>query len=350
MFSKLLFYVAASAVFVSAAPAKFQSRQAPSGVPDYVLKYAPLVYLFSGEQFFPSDIQAQLTNTIPEVNFSAVPNVANPLDLNNLNTLSQDVYLTSKDDVTKTPTWIKGVKPDGSGKTNNAVTAAVIVNDKGNGNVDAFYMYFYAYNWGGIVAGINTLQFGNHVGDWEHNMIRFSNGVPQYIWYSQHANGQAFKYSITEKDSSGLRPIVYSANGSHANYAISGTHDHTIPNFNLPGGFLEDHTDKGAVWDPLLSAYYYAFNAGDGSFRAFDESGKTPTGWLGFKGRWGDQEYPTSDKRQVKIFGQAKFASGPTGPADKQLQRTNVCPDNGKECILRGILVPREEGEAQETE
>ncbi|KAF2741400.1 hypothetical protein EJ04DRAFT_480750 [Polyplosphaeria fusca] len=328
--------IAALAVAVSAAPAKFEKRQAPSGVPDYVLKYAPLVWLHSAEQYFPSDIQAQLTNSNPQVNFATVSG-PNPLDLNNLNQLGGDVYLTSKDDVTKNPQWIKGAKPDGNRKTNNAVSAAVIVNDKGSGNVDAFYMYFYAYNWGGIVAGLPDLQFGNHVGDWEHNMIRFANGVPQYVWYSQHSNGQAFKYSITEKE--GDRPYAYSANGSHANYAISGTHDHTIPNFNLPFGVLEDHTDKGALWDPLLSAYYYKFNAGDGSFTPYDSS--APTGWLGFKGRWGDQEYPTSDPRQVKVFGQAKFASGPTGPADKQLNRNDVCPDNGNKCILRTILVPK---------
>jgi hypothetical protein len=55
--------------------------------------------------------------------------------------MGNDVYLTSNDDVTKNPEWIKGSKPDANGKTNNAITAAVIVNDKGNGNVDAFYMY-----------------------------------------------------------------------------------------------------------------------------------------------------------------------------------------------------------------
>ena len=76
------------------------------------------------------------------------------------------MYLTSKDDVTKNPTWILGVKPDASGKTNGAVTATIIVNDKGNGNVDAFYMYFYANNWGGTVLGLPQLNFGNHVGDW----------------------------------------------------------------------------------------------------------------------------------------------------------------------------------------
>ena len=51
-------------------------------------------------------------------------------------------------------------------------------------------------------------------------MIRFSEGVPQAIWYSQHASGQAFTYGATEKN--GKRPIAYSGNGTHANYAISG--------------------------------------------------------------------------------------------------------------------------------
>jgi hypothetical protein len=173
-------------------------------------------------------------------------------------------------------------------------------------------------------------------------MVRFLNGEPQAIWYSQHANGQAFTYPTVSKTSDG-RPIAYSASGSHANYAIPGTHDHTIPNLNLPAGVLEDHTDKGPYWDPLLSAYYYSYSATTNSFTPY-ESG-TPVNWLSFTGRWGDEEYPTSDKRQVKLFGQAKYASGPTGPADKQLNRTNVCPENGNICILRRILVPRTAGE-----
>jgi hypothetical protein len=169
-------------------------------------------------------------------------------------------------------------------------------------------------------------------------MVRFSNGAPQSVWYSQHANGQAFKYTtVSKKD--GDRPIAYSAQGSHANYAIPGNHDHVIPNFNLPGGVLEDHTDDGVLWDPLLSAYFYQFNPSENKFTAYD--GTSPTSWLDFKGRWGDQEYPKSDKRQVELFGAKKFGSGPTGPADKQLNRKDICPDNGLKCILRTILVPR---------
>lgn len=51
-------------------------------------------------------------------------------------------------------------------------------------------------------------------------MIRFSNGVPQAIWYSQHSGGQAFTYSPTEKQ--GQRPYGYSGKGTHAVYAIAG--------------------------------------------------------------------------------------------------------------------------------
>lgn len=36
-------------------------------------------------------------------------------------------------------------------------------------------------------------------------MIRFANGVPQSIWYSQHANGSAYAFSAVLKDDSGKR-------------------------------------------------------------------------------------------------------------------------------------------------
>jgi hypothetical protein len=120
---------------------------------------APLVYLHSEEKYYPTDLQSFLNNVTPQVNFTTVAGPT-PLTLSNLDQLGSNVYLTSKDDVTKDPTWIKGTKPDSSGATANAVTAAVIVNDKGNGVVDAFYMYFYAYNYGGEVLGWDALNFG----------------------------------------------------------------------------------------------------------------------------------------------------------------------------------------------
>lgn len=51
-------------------------------------------------------------------------------------------------------------------------------------------------------------------------MIRFENGMPHALWYSQHASGQAFTYDALEKK--GKRPYAYSANGTHAVYSIAG--------------------------------------------------------------------------------------------------------------------------------
>ena len=174
----------------------------------------------------------------------------------------------------------------------------------------------------------------------EHTMVRFKNGQPTALWYSQHSFGEAFTYQAVEKQ--GVRPVAYSATGSHANYATTGTHDHTIPGANLPRGALEDKTDKGTLWDPLLSAYFYSYDGNSKTFTAYDNA--APTNYLKFVGHWGDKLYPTSDPRQKKFFNidaTAKYVDGPTGPEDKQLVRSKVCPDKeGFICVVRPVLGP----------
>jgi hypothetical protein len=63
-------------------------------------------------------------------------------------------------------------------------------------------------------------RFGNHVGDWEHTMIRFVNGSPDIIYYSAHSGGAAYKYNHTDVTWIGNRPVSYTAIGTHANYAV----------------------------------------------------------------------------------------------------------------------------------
>lgn len=56
---------------------------------------------------------------------------------------------------------------------------------------------------------------------------------------------------------------------------------------------------------------------------------------------WGDKQYNDTDPRQELLFnisGTAKYSDGPTGPEDKQLNRTRVCPDNGDLCVISPIL------------
>ena len=112
---------------------------------------APKVWLHSKDRYRPSDIGAQLLHTRPQSGSVAIANTPANLNLENLDSLNalgtaggQGVYLTSVDDVTTNPAWLNGITPDGSGKTNNATSAVIIVIDHGSGRVDAFYMYFYA--------------------------------------------------------------------------------------------------------------------------------------------------------------------------------------------------------------
>lgn len=120
------------------------------------------------------------------------------------------------------------------------------------------------------------------------------------------------------------------------------SHDHTIPGFNLPDGPVKDQCDKGPLWDPTLSAYIYSYDSSANTFTAYD--GVSPTNWLSFTGKWGDQQYPDSDPRQKKDFGigaTAKYVSGPTGPIDKQLNRQDVCPhDDNIKCFVSPVLRP----------
>jgi hypothetical protein len=184
-------------------------KRAPDGVPDFVVKYAPMVFLYSEDPWKPSDISTQLNNTEPRVDFKVVSQQPTTLDnlsfLNNLG--GSNVYLTSKIKpyASPVPGYLFGVLPNGEGKTEGAVSSTIIVNDHGDGTVDAFYFYFYAFDRG-------ALSIGNHVGDWEHSMIRFVNKTPSALWYSQHSAGQAFKYSAVQKYQDGVGSLRVNIN------------------------------------------------------------------------------------------------------------------------------------------
>ncbi|EPS44416.1 hypothetical protein H072_1616 [Dactylellina haptotyla CBS 200.50] len=339
--SLLLASLLYSPVKVEAGVIKRGSYGPPPSVPQFVLDYAPLVYLHKDDSYRPSDIGSMLANTRPQVDYQHIQDAPTQITLDNLHKLNDHkddgkaVYLTAVKDVSSDTEqqWLKGVLPDGSGYTKDAISAAVIVNEKDNDVTDVFYCYFYNFNAGPPIKilGIEAV-FGNHVGDWEYNMVRFKNGEPQAIYYSQHAHGEAFTYGATRKR--GRRPLTYSAKGSHANYATDGIHDHTIPHFNLPGHlFLVDETNDGHLWDPTLSAYFYKFK--NDKFTPYDD--KTPVNWLYYRGRWGDQQHPKDSPNQMTLFGNAKFAGGPTGPIDKGLDRKGVCPD-GSSCWIMPFL------------
>ncbi len=89
----------------------------------------------------------------------------------------------------------KGRRKYQHGGRSNAPAFLIYVN-KGKGIVDAFWFFFYGFNLGNMVFNI---RFGNHVGDWEHILVRFQHGVPKYVFFSEHNFGAAYSYGAVEK-------------------------------------------------------------------------------------------------------------------------------------------------------
>ncbi|SPQ20809.1 cf0e9007-5e5f-4e99-9ffd-93d8edd6c393 [Thermothielavioides terrestris] len=223
-------------------------------------------------------------------------------------------------------------KPDVSGYSK--APAVLILVDKGADILDAFWFFFYSYNLGQTVLKI---RFGNHVGDWEHCMVRFQRGVPRALFMSEHAGGKAYLWKALEKraqkNGKPPRPVIYSAVGSHAMYASPGMHPYVLP-FKL----LKDITDKGPLWDPALNnyAYWYDYEIDRDEAQNSTVQERTslvpaasnpdlPTSWFHYEGYWGDDVYPLSDQRQWRLFGEYHYVMGPLGPKAKWLDRRKVC-------------------------
>jgi hypothetical protein len=204
-------------------------------VPPYVLRYAPLVHLYSEEKYWPSDMTTHLINTMPYLNFTPVDEAERFPTVGNLSTynkyeLGEFVFLQTLEDVQTNPEWltsninvpvvaVNGSDPlDGDDKRENnqkitmrkredgdeegqvggrsPAPAVLLVIEKDDGVVDAFWFYFYSYNLGNTVFNIG---FGDHVGDWEHSVVRFRNGEPESMFLSQHAFGKSYHFDAMEK-------------------------------------------------------------------------------------------------------------------------------------------------------
>ncbi|KAF2487213.1 hypothetical protein BDY17DRAFT_243587 [Neohortaea acidophila] len=236
-----------------------------------------------------------------------------------------------KPDLRKRSAKLRGTKHTPNQLGRSSAPAILVVVPKEDGIVDAFWFFFYSFNLGQKVLGI---RFGNHVGDWEHTMIRFRHGKPDQVFLSEHNFGDAFAWHALENNGTAAagaeRPVVYSAVGTHAMYATPGMHPYI-----LPWGILHDQTDRGPLWDPALNAQSYTWDPVKKTIRASTRNPTAPTGWFHFAGHWGDKFYPLSDPRQYRFAGQYHYVNGPTGPRFKSLDRARVCPRQAKKCHIR---------------
>ncbi|KAK9457765.1 hypothetical protein V1511DRAFT_490776 [Dipodascopsis uninucleata] len=320
----------------------------PGVIPDYVLQYAPTVHLYSEEVYLPCDYRKFVNHMHPVLSGKNITDaVHTPLTIQDVGKLpiDRDIFLTANTDFDVDPDWITGVhnKPDlETGRS--PAPAILIVIDKGGGWVDSFWFYFYAFNLGPFVMGSGP--FGNHIGDWEHSVLRFHNGEPHSLWMSAHSGGSGFTFKALEKlESNPERPVIFSARGTHANYGTAGQHSR-----DLPFRMLGDFTDRGMLWDPAKNFVGYTY---DGT-HVYGANGLSPadSAWLYYSGHWGDKTLDPSDPRQRYHPFEWRYIDGPTGPLDKNLMRATVCQQPAwynifGTCRIRNTL---EYGEGVESE
>ncbi len=166
--------------------------------------------------------------------------------------------------------------------------------------IDLQYWLWYPYNdYSPTVPPGEIWQV--HEGDWEAvSVILDPQGKPLTVGYSQHSEGKRRDWAEVPKQ--GLRPRVYVALGSHANYFAPGKHRWDprvaepllISIFEQNGQEPVDHTGRGRIVRPRLLRV----------------TATTPS-WMAFAGRWGEDEYLHVPGGQPVASGGA----GPTGPA-----------------------------------
>ncbi|KAH8831968.1 hypothetical protein DL96DRAFT_1589529 [Flagelloscypha sp. PMI_526] len=377
------------------------SASATPIVPPFVLAHAPVVYLDKGETHWPGSPVDHLKHVVPltadgkEIpipdNVKGTPAMLLDPGIRNL---GGSVFLSVPDARKETNDPVltsPGGKPDANGmstspcfiiivdKTQMFATAATPPDPlwdtqlDGNSVVDAFYFYFCPYNLGNKVVFQN---FGNHIGDWEHNMIRFVDGTPRWMHFSAHSDGAAYTWDTVEKTADGQRPIDYAASGSHANYPTADTHAYSpVPVFGP-----KDHTSKGFLWDPLknwvacnadTSVNFHPLPSEVSNLPGYNKSISGDDVWamLAYEGRWGNS---FSQLKQAKIFAsfsvpgisglkkKVKADKGndetpaptepPTDPIGKLIQHaeTEVLNTDDKSKIVEGATNPEAPKETKE--
>ena len=163
-------------------------------------------------------------------------------------------------------------------------------------------------------------------------MVRFLNGVPDVVYYSEHSGGAAYKYSAVEKVDD--RPVCYIATGTHANYAVcpspairrvlslttgaKTSGDHTYN--QVPGVNSTDQTNKGLAWDVAKNFRGFWYTPSNGQLSLALGTGiggaveiSEGFSWLNFGGYWGDQAWPTTRPGQYCENGECLVSDGPTG-------------------------------------
>ena len=276
---------------------------------ELLTRYAPLVWLASGEIFNPSSVDWA---------FPYLERFQNTSDLNRY-------WLRTKQALSSPSDW---TLPVFAGNLASAPVYAYYVEKQPNaGVIDLVYFFYYPYNRGKRIDLIATV-FGNHVGDWEHVTLRLTNGQPEKVYVAVHDFGYSYAWDSVPKTGT-THPIVYSASGSHGSWLNPGNHVYG----SVAGTDLVDNCSEGTPWQTWERVAGFDYNAklglGTNEWPAWMNTSYTDPGippasvpGNGPIYRWGN---PQDGAVTVPFVGTYwRLDNGPTGPADKDVWRPNV--------------------------
>ncbi len=264
----IVLLIVALAVFINQ-PAAAQTDE------ELAAKFAPLLQFAGGEQFYPTSVDYIIDNSAlkqrhPNGSSTLIDPEPRPDNLG-INT-TPDMFLDNKLGT------FESIAADYQARADELGYYTYIHVVRNQTSVVVQYWLFYVYNNGPL---------NDHQGDIETvTVFADATGNAQWVVVSQHNSGQNAAWADVEKD--GNHPVIYVAQGSHANYFRS-----------YQGKFGLENDEVGADGKTITLNQLNLVLLGEPLNHPPEQS------WLDFQGRWG---YVGTDEEIV--LGRA----GPFGP------------------------------------
>jgi hypothetical protein len=249
----LLLFILATALLTSI-PLRNANAQTPQ---ELATQFSPVLRFTSGEKFYPTSVDYIITSSTLRLRATdgSSTTVTNSPTPDNLGSYAgSDLFLDNKLET------LDNIAEDYAQKTDTIGYHAYVHIATSGSTQTIQYWLFYAYNNGPL---------NNHQGDVEVIQIFLDNSNnPQQALYSQHGAGENAAWEDVEKQDT--HPIVYVAQGSHANY-------------------FRPYQGKMGIESDIVSNDGKTITPTDLNLIILGEQGSHPPeqSWLDFAGRWG---------------------------------------------------------------